>query len=98
MNRGPGSTTRRPRRNGTRGFTLFEVVAAFVILAVSLIGIYQVWHGSLTRTEITTKQEFALHIAQTRMENALAERRFVAALQTGVQDGMDWTITTQAFA
>jgi hypothetical protein len=32
------------------------------------------------------------------MENALAERRFVAALQTGVQDGMDWTITTQAFA
>jgi len=59
-----------------RGFTLLEVVVAFVLLALILVTAFQVFSTGLSRASTLDERSQALAIAQSRLASA------------GVEDGL----------
>ena len=86
-------------RRRQRGFTLIEVVVAFVILALSLGAIYESFGGSLRRTATASKRE----LAALRAESLLAEFRGSGGLAPQPRSGNDsagnqWRILTKPYS
>lgn len=81
-----------------RGFTLLEVVVAFVVLALVLATVFQIFSAGLSRTADLDEYSRALVIAQSRLAAANVEE--------GVKEGQvrgetpdrrfEWTVTTAA--
>lgn len=84
----------RPRSQS--GFTLLEVVIAFVVLALVLTSVFQVFSTGLARTAHLDEYSRALVIAQSRLA--------AANMEEGVKEGQakgespdrhfQWTVTT----
>lgn len=84
------------RPHSQSGFTLLEVVIAFVVLALVLTSVFQVFSTGLARTANLDEYSRALVIAQSRLASANMEE--------GVKEGQakgespdrhfQWTVTT----
>lgn len=78
----------------TTGFTLIEVLAAFAILGVSIIAIYEIWRTGLLRTEANLRRSIAVELAQSLMEERLAFERISQQPRNGIFDGIyEWQVS-----
>lgn len=87
-------TDRAPRRSA-RGFTLIEVVIAFVLLGLVLSTAYEIFSDGLTRAGALEERSSALEVARSQLDDAGVEQ----PLQEGIAQGeardprFHWTTT-----
>nr|WP_067294601.1 type II secretion system protein [Marinobacterium profundum] len=86
------------RASGQRGFTLLEVLVAFVILALSLGVILQIFSLTMRTTSSASAQQQALLLAESR----LAELASLKELRSGRDQGpiderFDWSSRIERF-
>ncbi len=81
------ASARLPCQSGSptlqRGFTLLEVLVAFMILALSLGVIMHIFSLSLRTAHSATQQQMAVQLGQSKLAELMAENR----VQTGLQQG-----------
>ena len=74
----------------TAGYTLIEVLVAFVILALALTVILRVFSGGVRSISVSEDYVTAVLIAETLMSRAGVDERLVPGQTTGI-DGGDFT-------
>jgi len=72
--------------NSQRGFTLIEVVVAFVLLAAILVMAFEVFSAGLSRTGALADRSRALVIAQSRLAATGVEQALREGESTGESD------------
>jgi general secretion pathway protein I len=82
-----------------RGFTLVEIVVAFVLLTLVLATSYQIFTAGLQRAGDLEDYSRALEIAQTQLANASLGETFEEGQVSGQSDDQrfQWTLTTAAY-
>lgn len=81
-------------RAANRGFTLLEVLVAFVILALVLGALFQSFNSSLSAAHLGDRYSRALIIAQSKLAALEAEYMLAEGVTTGTDDGtFHWRIT-----
>jgi general secretion pathway protein I len=90
---------RPPRPGPTRqpGFTILEVLAAFVVFAVTLTALMQVFAGGLRDAQLADEYARAVMMAQSRLAAFTAAETLQEATATGNQDGFEWTLSAVAY-
>ncbi len=88
-------STKRPRKQ--RGFTLIEVVAAFLLASFGLLLVYEIWNGAISRSILTNQREDALAIAQSLVDEQRVLRVNSAGTTSGTANQMNWTVTRQEY-
>ncbi|MYH70390.1 MAG: prepilin-type N-terminal cleavage/methylation domain-containing protein [Gammaproteobacteria bacterium] len=84
----------RNRAASQRGFTLLEVLVAFIITAMALGALYPVYVKGATTLDLARDYALALSIAESR----LAETTVTATPQQGRElDRFDWDLSTQTY-
>ena len=87
--------TDRALRRSARGFTLIEVVIAFVLLGLVLSTAYEIFSDGLTRAGALEERSSALEVARSQLDDAGVEQ----PLQEGIAQGeardprFHWTTT-----
>ncbi len=66
----------RNRLADERGFTILEVLAAMLVLAIGIFSTSSVFNGSRRLTNNGDKQQVAAHVAQQEIESILAGNSF----------------------
>ncbi len=88
------SSRHRPfpaRMKGSRGFTLIEVLVAFMVLAIALVVIMQLFSGSLKAGAVSADYFYGIFHAQEKMEEILAQETLSAGGESGAfADGYQW--------
>jgi type II secretory pathway pseudopilin PulG len=79
------------------GFTLLEVLAAFLIAVFSLILVFSIWNGAILRTALTERQELALALAQSLIDEQRTLRIATAGTTMGTTSGLEWSVTRQEY-
>lgn len=80
------------RFNNRRGFTLIEVLVAFMILAISLVVVMQLFSGGLKAGAVSADYFYGIFHAQEKMEEILARDKLTAGTRSGTfSDGYEWT-------
>ena len=75
-----------------RGFTLIEVLVAFMILAISLVVVMQLFSGSLKAGALSADYFYGIFHARAKMEEILAQDKLIAGTRSGAfEDGYEWT-------
>lgn len=78
-----------------RGFTLLEVIVAFMILSLSLGAIYGALNGQHKAVRLAEKQMQAALIAQSRLDEVTPEKLAANLNESGEeQGGFDWHVST----
>lgn len=85
--------------SGREGFTLIEVLVAFVVFAGSLGLLLQLFSGSLRQSNVSDGYSRATQLAESR----LAAVGIVETIETGERNGrfderFRWTLVTQPYA
>ncbi|MFO7839162.1 MAG: prepilin-type N-terminal cleavage/methylation domain-containing protein [Desulfosalsimonadaceae bacterium] len=74
-----------------RGFTLIEVLVAFMILAISIVVVMQLFSGSLKAGAVSTDYFYGIFHAQDKMEELLARKKLSPGRRSGeFRDGYRW--------
>ena len=81
----------RPAR--AAGFTLLEVLAAFVLFAVALAVILQVFTGGLRDAQLADEYARATMIAQSRLAGFTASDRIEEGASAGRDEAFSWTLS-----
>ena len=76
---------RAARRRGARGFSLIEVLAAFVILALVATALFRLFGDSLRNASAAEDWSRALLVAESRLEEAPGAPWMVAGLTVDVR-------------
>jgi len=86
----------RPEHDGEAGFTLLEVMIAFVIAALALSLLYQGATGGLRATAAATRTEEAISLAKSHLA-AIGRGEGIAQQESsGVDgDGFEWRLHVQ---
>lgn len=79
------------------GFTLLEVLAAFVVFAVTLGALLQVFSAGLRDAQLADEYARALMIAQSQLDDATATERLTEGSATGETAAFRWTLETTAY-
>lgn len=79
------------------GFTILEVLAAFVLLAVTLAVILQVFSGGLRDAQLADEYARAVMIAQSRLAGFTASEKFEEGVSTGRDEVFAWTLSAAAY-
>jgi prepilin-type N-terminal cleavage/methylation domain-containing protein len=88
-----GPTLSWSRLTGNRGFTLFETLAATMILATALVVILQLLSGGLRSGHLAGRYMQAVFHAREKMEEMLLiEQLPVGALTGAWEDGFGWQV------
>ena len=75
----------------SRGFTLIEVLVAFMILAISLVVVMQLFSGSLKAGALSADYFYGIFHARAKMEEILAKDKLTAGTISGAfEDGYEW--------
>ncbi|MGE0357073.1 MAG: prepilin-type N-terminal cleavage/methylation domain-containing protein [Burkholderiales bacterium] len=85
----------RPAR--AAGFTLLEVLAAFVLFAVALAVILQVFSGGLRDAQLADEYARATMIAQSRLAQFTASDRIEEGASAGRDQAFSWTLSAVAY-
>lgn len=89
-------TSRRKRGQRQRGFTLLEVLVAFVIFAMAFGAVLQIFSGSLRNASLADDYAIATGHAESLLARAGVESALSAGEQTGSFDnGMRWRLETR---
>ncbi len=91
--------TDRPRRRSARGFTLIEMVVAFVLLALVLSTAYEIFSEGLTHAGALEERSRALEVARSHLDDAGAEEPLKEGISQGeAQDPrFHWTTTVTRY-
>jgi general secretion pathway protein I len=95
------SPTRRcgPLKPAQRGFSLIEVLVAFVILALVATALFNLFSSSLNNASAAEEWSRALQVAESRLASAAAVRPLREATQNGAEfDGrVKWQTAVTPF-
>lgn len=70
-------------RNSSRGFSLIEVLAAFVVLALVVTALFRLFSSSLNTAASAEEWSRALHVAESRLDAAAAAQPLKEAVERG---------------
>lgn len=84
---------------GQRGFTLLEVLVAFVVLALMLGTVLQLNSLALDTTSRAGDRQLALMLAQSQLERVLAEQELRLGVQRGrfEDERFEWELEVRRF-
>jgi general secretion pathway protein I len=85
----------RPAREA--GFTVLEVLTAFVLMAVTLAVILQVFSGGLRDAQLADEYARAVMIAQSRLAGFTASERLDESANSGSEGEFAWTLSATAY-
>ena len=100
MSRGPDRLHRvAPGRRAAAGFSLLEVLVAFVILALVVTALFRLFGGALGNATAADEWTRALLVAQGRLANAAAAEPLREATEAGTEpDGrIAWRTSVVAY-
>lgn len=80
-----------------RGFTLLEVLAAFVVFALTMASLMQVFGGGLRDAQLADEYARAVMIAQSRLAEATATETLKEATASGTEGPFAWEVATTAY-
>ena len=81
----------RPARQA--GFTILEVLTAFVLLAVALASILQIFSSGLRDAQLADEYARAVMIAQSRLSAFTAADKMEEGSSAGVESPFSWALT-----
>ncbi|NVJ70801.1 MAG: prepilin-type N-terminal cleavage/methylation domain-containing protein [Alphaproteobacteria bacterium] len=81
-----------------KGFTLLEVLIALAILTLAYGALYPIFGGSPIRIKETINRDYALAIAQARMQDVLARKRWNDLPESGEDMGWAWKVEGENYA
>ena len=84
-----------PRRSS--GFTILEVLAAFVVFAVTLASLLQVFSGGLRDAQLADEYARAIIIAQSRLAGYTAAERLEETTTSGSDGDFAWSLAATAY-
>ena len=86
-------------RSRQLGFTLIEIVVAFVLLTLVLSTSYQIFSSGLARAGDLEDYSRALEVAQTQLAQSTIGETYEEGQTSGETDDrrFHWTVTTAAF-
>lgn len=87
--------TRSPRADA--GFTILEVLVAFVVLAVTLATLMQVFSGGLREAQVADEYARAAQFARARLAAVTATDRIEEGTTSGTEDGFAWTLAVSPY-
>jgi general secretion pathway protein I len=79
------------------GFTILEVLAAFVLFALVLAALLQVFSGGLRDAQLADEYARAGMMAQSRLASFTAAERFDEGASSGTDAGFAWTLAAAAY-
>ncbi|MBL3600421.1 MAG: prepilin-type N-terminal cleavage/methylation domain-containing protein [gamma proteobacterium endosymbiont of Lamellibrachia anaximandri] len=86
------------RRVSQKGFTLIEVLVAFVILAMSLSVLFRIFSGGLGNISMGERYAGAVTLAETLLDEANLSQSEMSGSRSGSrEDGYRWIKTVQAY-
>jgi len=85
----------RPARSS--GFTILEVLAAFVVFAVTLAALLQLFSGGLRDAQLADEYARAVMIAQSRLAGYTAADRLDEATSAGTEGRFAWSLSAAAY-
>lgn len=85
------------RRACASGFTILEVLAAFVVFAVTLAVLLQLFSGGLRDAQLADEYARAVMIAQSRLDGYTAAERLEEVNASGADSGFAWTLSAAAY-
>jgi general secretion pathway protein I len=89
--------SRRAGEGREAGFTILEVLAAFVVLAVTMATLMQVFSGGLRDAQLADEYARAVMVAQSRLAAYTASERLEEASASGSEGAFSWTLTAAAY-
>lgn len=87
----------RARPAHASGFTILEVLAAFVVFAVTLAVLLQLFSGGLRDAQLADEYARAVLIAQSRLDGYTAAERLEEVNASGAESGFAWTLSAAAY-
>ena len=79
------------------GFTILEVLVAFVVLAVTLATLMQVFSGGLREAQVADEYARAAQFARARLAAVTATERIEEGTTSGTEDGFAWTLAVSPY-
>jgi general secretion pathway protein I len=80
------------RPAGESGFTLIEVLAAFMVFSVVIALLLQVFTGGLRDAQLTNEYAHAVMIAQSRLAIVTTEERVQEGGKSGTEGAFEWSV------
>lgn len=88
-----------PSRRHARGYTLVEVLVAFMILAMSLTVLLRIFSGGLRNVSVASDYTQAVLIAETQLALSAIDDSLGPGTVSGEAEGkFRWTRTTRRYA
>ena len=87
----------RARSVRQSGFTILEVLTAFVLFAVALTALLQVFSGGLRDAQLADEYARAGMMAQSRLAAYSAAERLDEVSSSGADAGFSWTLSAAAY-
>ncbi len=86
------------RAGGESGFTLIEVLVSFVIVALAMGALLQIFSSGLRSGYIAEQYSAAVLLAESKLEATGIEDRLVEGETSGAFDnGFRWTVSVRAY-
>ena len=86
----------RPNHNRSRGYTLVEVLVAFVILAMTLTVLLRIFSGGVRNIAVSADYARAVLIAESQLAAAGIDEPFHAGETGGIEDFIDRAFRPQS--
>jgi general secretion pathway protein I len=87
----------RPRAFRQAGFTILEVLAAFVVFAVTLAALMQVFSGGLRDAQLADEYARAVMLAQSRLAVYTATEVPEETSASGTQGRFAWAVAAEPY-
>jgi len=83
--------TNEQKHKGEEGFSLLEVIASLGVLSMMLLIVYEISIGGMKRAEEAKNDLLALALAQSLMDEKLAQNKWDEGSEAGETTGFTWT-------
>ncbi|MBL0142242.1 MAG: prepilin-type N-terminal cleavage/methylation domain-containing protein [Betaproteobacteria bacterium] len=79
------------------GFTILEVLVAFMVFAVAFGALMQVFSGGLREAQVADEYARASQVAQSRLAGVTAAERIEESSTAGTEDGFAWSLAVTPY-